>query len=403
MIENNIELLSISNCVNICNNEENEESSDVTLKPCNLGIISSFYNIDYHIIYFFNQYITLIKGLKKNKILEIICLANIFNNKIKIQNHDIYLCLKIARSCNIQISYAFLKLALNNKTVFKEDENGKVANLNDEMANLNDKIINLSSFIKNPSYFTANIKVLILLHAHMNRFPIPINYVNEMKHILLNGFKLVNSLIDVISSNNILNYCLFVMEMSQMLTQCFKSSDISNLYQIPYFNENLIKKAKELEITDIYELINSDDDIKDELLKGLSENEKSSIANFCNLFPILEVNYDIDLKKIYKINDLVELNINIDRDISDDGPIGYVHSNYLPFEKEESWWFVIGIKKLNLLLSIKKLSLLKQMNTVKVNFELPDKPGTYDIVMYLVSDSYIGCDQEYEFAMVVSE
>ncbi|SCM03506.1 pre-mRNA-splicing helicase BRR2, putative [Plasmodium chabaudi adami] len=400
LIENNIELLSIANCVTVSNEEGDEEgdgSSGVLLKPSNLGIISSFYNLDYHIIYFFNQYISSIKGLKKKKILEIICLANLFSDIIKIQSHDIFLCLKIAKSCNIQVTYEFLKLSLDSKSFFKEDDEEEHNEQNDN------QIINLTNFVTNPSYFTSNLKALILLHAHINRFSIPVNYIDETKNVLLKSLKLINSLIDVISSNNILNYCLFVMEMSQMITQCFKSTDESNLFQLPYFNEELVKKANQLEIFDIYDLINSEDDIKDDLLNGLSEKEKGSIANFCNSFPILEVNYDIDLEKEYKINEIAQLNVNVDRDISDDDPVGYAHSTYLPFEKEESWWFVIGIKKLNLLLSIKKVSLLKQENNVKINFELPDKPGKYDIVMYLVSDSYIGCDQEYEFTMVVDE
>jgi pre-mRNA-splicing helicase BRR2 len=38
---------------------------------------------------------------------------------------------------------------------------------------------------------------------------------------------------------------------------------------------------------------------------------------------------------------------------------------------------------------------------VKLEFSAPEDPGDYSLTLYLMSDSYLGCDQEYEVAMVV--
>ncbi|CRG94529.1 pre-mRNA-splicing helicase BRR2, putative [Plasmodium gallinaceum] len=394
LIENNMELLSFANCIHI-------EEQTMNIKPYNLGIISSFYNIDYHTIQFFNQYILSLKTLKKSKIFEIVCLSNIFNDILKINTYDIYLCLKIAKNCNIEVTYEFLKLSLNYENFLKnEDGNNKETDKSEE--NKKDHYINLLNFIAVPTYFTANLKALIILHAHINRYSIPVNYIEETKNILLKTFKLINSLIDVISSNNILNFCLFVMEVSQLLTQSLKSTEESNLYQLPYFDADLVKNAKDVGIMDVYDLINAEDDKRDILLKHLNDNQKSEIANVCNIFPIIEVQYEIDLNRSYKVNEIAQLNLSIERDLTDDA-INFAHSLFLPFEKEEMWWIVVGIKKMNLLLSIKKISLLKSINNIKINFELPDKPNLYDIVIYVINDSYIGCDQEYEFQINVEE
>ncbi|SPJ08848.1 pre-mRNA-splicing helicase BRR2, putative [Plasmodium sp. DRC-Itaito] len=395
IIENNMEILSFANCINI------EETMDI--KPCNLGIISSFYNLDYHIIHFFNQYILSLKTLKKSRIFEIICLSNIFNDILKIHNYDIYLCLKIAQACNIQVTYEFLKLSINNENTLKNEN--LEDNINKDMKSeeyKKDQYINLLQFMTVPIYFTSHLKAFILLQAHIHRYSLPVNYIQETKTVLLKAYKLINSLIDVISSNNILNFCLFVMEVSQMLTQSMKSTDQSNLYQLPHFDEKLIKKANDLEILDVYDLINAEDEPRDILLKHLNEKQRSEIANVCNIFPIIDVKYEIDLDKSYKVNEIAQLNLTIERDLTDDAVI-FAHSLYLPFEKEEMWWIVIGIKKMNLLLSIKKLSLLKSLNNIKINFELPDKPNTYDVVIYVINDCYVGCDQEYEFKISVEE
>ena len=38
---------------------------------------------------------------------------------------------------------------------------------------------------------------------------------------------------------------------------------------------------------------------------------------------------------------------------------------------------------------------------VKLEFNAPDLPGDYNLVLYLICDSYLGCDQEYQFSFSV--
>ena len=42
------------------------------------------------------------------------------------------------------------------------------------------------------------------------------------------------------------------------------------------------------------------------------------------------------------------------------------------------------------------------MTQVKLEFSAPEDPGDYRFVLYLMSDSYVGCDQEYEFNVAVT-
>ena len=51
-----------------------------------------------------------------------------------------------------------------------------------------------------------------------------------------------------------------------------------------------------------------------------------------------------------------------------------------------------------LLLLIALSSLIWQ---VKLEFPAPDVPGDYNFVLYVMCDSYVGCDQEYEFNLIV--
>ena len=52
--------------------------------------------------------------------------------------------------------------------------------------------------------------------------------------------------------------------------------------------------------------------------------------------------------------------------------------------------------------AIKRVSLGKKQK-VKLEFSAPEAVGQHDLTLYFMCDSYLGCDQEYEFALNVKE
>jgi len=68
-----------------------------------------------------------------------------------------------------------------------------------------------------------------------------------------------------------------------------------------------------------------------------------------------------------------------------------VHAPRFPKDKEEGWWLVVGDVAANSLLCIKRISLQLKAK-VKLEFTAPE-PGEYAYKLYLMSDSYLGCDQ----------
>lgn len=62
---------------------------------------------------------------------------------------------------------------------------------------------------------------------------------------------------------------------------------------------------------------------------------------------------------------------------------------------------VIGDPRSNSLLSIKRLT-LQQKAKVKLDFVAPS-PGHHEYTLYYMSDSYLGCDQEYKFSIHVND
>jgi len=62
----------------------------------------------------------------------------------------------------------------------------------------------------------------------------------------------------------------------------------------------------------------------------------------------------------------------------------------------------VGDAKNNSLLCIKRVVVDKE-KTVELEFNAPDEAGNYDLKMYLMCDSYAGCDQELELKIEVEE
>ena len=68
-------------------------------------------------------------------------------------------------------------------------------------------------------------------------------------------------------------------------------------------------------------------------------------------------------------------------------------------QKEEFWWVVIGDKKTNKLFTLKRISFAQQAKA-ELRFLAPDA-GTHELTIYLICDSYIGCDQVGKVYLIV--
>lgn len=69
-------------------------------------------------------------------------------------------------------------------------------------------------------------------------------------------------------------------------------------------------------------------------------------------------------------------------------------------KRDEGWWLVIGDQKTNSLISIKKVTLQLKAK-VKLDFIPPSTSSSSEqkYMLWFVSDSYTGCDQEYPFTI----
>jgi pre-mRNA-splicing helicase BRR2 len=245
-------------------------------------------------------------------------------------------------------------------------------------------------------------KVFILLQCHFSRVSLSIDLNIDLKYILELSVKLLQALIDVISSQGWLKPAIAAMELSQMIVQGMWDK-ASVLLQIPHMTEEIVQRCNSHSppVNTIFDIFEIEDEDRNHIL-GFTQEQLSNVAVFCNSYPNIEVTFDGNVQAEKGSTVAVTVLLQRDGDDEEEDTIPAVVCPRYPAEKLESYWLVIGDSSSNSLYCIKRVSFGKR-NKAKLQFIAPDDPGKYNLTLYLMSDSYLGCDQEFDVQLEVSD
>ena len=218
----------------------------------------------------------------------------------------------------------------------------------------------------------------------------------DTESVIVKAVRLTQACVDVLSSNGWLSPAIASMELSQMMTQAMWNKD-SYLKQLPHFSSETIQRCKDKEVESVFDIMELEDDVRDQLLE-MNNDQMADVARFCNRYPNIELEHKVMDKDRLAYGSPVNVEVLLEREDDVTGP---VVAPFFPNKREEGWWVVIGDPKANSLLSIKRLT-LQQKAKFMLDFIAP-KPGKYSYVLYFMSDSYLGCDQEYKFSVDVGD
>lgn len=138
----------------------------------------------------------------------------------------------------------------------------------------------------------------------------------------------------------------------------------------------------------------------------LSRSQLSQAANFTNSkYPNIELEFEVEDPEDISAGSPAHLNIKITRELDDEDENAdvdtTVHAPFYPVKKMENWWLVVGDESSKTLLAIKRVTIGKNLN-VKLEFT-PPTAGKQDLKLFLMSDSYVGVDQDPSFSITVAE
>ena len=336
------------------------DEDDGSVGPQNAAMIAAYYNISYTTMETFLLSLTQKKKLKA--ILEIVTSATEFES-IQMRRHEEGILRRIYENVPVKLA--------------------------------------------EPAYDSPHFKAFVLVQAHFSRMNLPIDLAKDQEVILTKILSLLSAIVDILSSEGHLN-AINAMEMSQMAVQAMWDRD-SPLKQIPNFTPEVVKVANKHDIKDIFdfmEKMNPEENpdyaslVKD---LGLSQAQLAQAANFTNTkYPDISLEFEVEDKESIRAGEPAYLKIHIEREVEEDEEFDpTVHAPFYPGKKSENWWLVVGEESSKTLLAIKRVTVGRELN-LRLEFTVPTA-GRHDLKLFLMSDSYVGVDQEPTFSVMVEE
>lgn len=181
----------------------------------------------------------------------------------------------------------------------------------------------------------------------------------------------------------------------------------SPLKQIPHVTNTIVEALQSEGVETVFDLIEMEDDGKRTHLLGLDSAKMGDVARFVNAYPNIDVSLHLVNGNQVEAGETVTVQIQLDRDQDDDETtttsVGPVSAPYYPLKKDEGWWLIVSDPHSKSLLAIKRVSFSTRKTTVKLDFSAPedDRIGSVKCQVLVMSDSYLGVDQEFDLELVV--
>ena len=333
------------------------DEDDDTVTPLNAAMIAAYYNISFITM---QTYLLSLTGRTKLKgILEIVTSATEFES-IQIRRHEDNILQRVYDRVPVKMAQ--------------------------------------------PSFESPHFKAFVLLQAHFSRMQLPVDLAKDQEIVLSKVLNLLNGCVDVLSSEGHLN-AMSAMEMSQMVVQAMWDRD-SPLKQIPHFTPEVIAAVNKSGINDIFEFMEAmSQKHSAALIKsiGLDNKQLAQAAAFTNnKYPSIDLEFELEEGEIMA-GAPAYLKVKIEREMDEDDeeePDITVHAPFYPVKKIENWWLVVGGAN-NSLLAIKKVTIGRKLE-LRLEYVVPT-PGKHDLTLYLMSDSYVGVDQDPSFTVEAVE
>lgn len=133
-------------------------------------------------------------------------------------------------------------------------------------------------------------------------------------------------------------------------------------------------------------------------LLQLPNSQLQDIIEFFKWYPSVDMAYEVLDGDVISAGDNVTVEVTLERDMMN-SEVGAVHAPRFRKPKVEGCWLVIGDNSTNQLLAIKRVTLQRRAR-VKLGFTAPAEAGSKACMIYLMSDSYLGCNQGYELPLL---
>ncbi|XP_034936753.1 activating signal cointegrator 1 complex subunit 3 [Chelonus insularis] len=270
------------------------------------------------------------------------------------------------------------------------------------------------------TYDSPNTKAFLLFQAHFSRMQLPsTDYITDLKSVLDQAIRILQAMIDIVAESGWLTSTLRLIQLMQMIIQA-RWIDESALTILPHINKEDLplfsKFPKPLPVFCAFSMKNWKQ-ILSTFTEHFTDDQIKDIHHAVMSLPIIYVRLklqssddDNEIKIINsssKQNDYIDVIANHEYtlliDLRRKNNIGNAKLiTKFHKSKDEGWFVVIGNAKNSEVLALKRIPIVhKNSKTHQLQFSVPELPGRTRLFLYLMSDCYIGLDQQYEIRLNV--
>lgn len=299
--------------------------------------------------------------------------------------------------------------------------------------NMNGELAKSCPIEVNPyTYDSSHTKAHLLLQAHMSRLPLPcVDYLTDTKSVLDQAIRILQAMLDICGCAGWLAAALQVQVLMQMVTQARWHTD-NSLLTLPHINSDSLYcfKHRGSSIQCLPELVHiiggKYEKLAEMLRQELEEIQIENVFKTLQQLPILNVN--ITVKGTWGSNEnefQAKVNIKVNEENRKDSDWIQVHADQeytlvvnlhrvnksrdfrvcapkFPKAKDEGWFVVLGEVESGELLALKRVPPVRGRSTQMLSFRTPDITGNAVLTLYVMSDSYLGLDQQYDIPLKIT-
>ncbi|XP_022081843.1 activating signal cointegrator 1 complex subunit 3-like [Acanthaster planci] len=290
------------------------------------------------------------------------------------------------------------------------------------------------------SFDSPHTKTHLLLQAHYERQPLPSSdYATDLKSVLDQSIRIMQAMIDVSADQGWLATALRIMNLVQMTLQGRWLHD-SALLTLPHVEHNILhcfkppsKGKRSAPIQSLPELLavcrGNRSILQKMLTPEVSDGHLEDIWNVLQRLPVIEpklsvrgwwadggeeedrllpttyitgVPKDSDYLPVHADQEYV-LQVDLRRLYRQRQHDTKCHAPRFPKSKHEGWFIVLGDLESKELLALKRIGYVSSRNVVQLAFYTPETVGRVIYALYIMSDCYLGMDQQYSVCLDVQE
>ncbi|XP_072018769.1 LOW QUALITY PROTEIN: activating signal cointegrator 1 complex subunit 3-like [Amphiura filiformis] len=285
-------------------------------------------------------------------------------------------------------------------------------------------------------------KTHLLLQAHFSRETLPCSdYFTDTKSVLDQSIRILQAMIDVSADQGWLVTALRSMQLVQMALQGRWIHD-SALLILPHVEHQHLqlfrpptrgrsKSAAPIQtLPELVDILGGKRHLLNKMVTPeLTDRQADEIWSVIQRLPVIEVSLSIRgwwadaseeedrplhstyIAGIPKDKDYVAvhadqeyvLQVKLNRLQRQHRPDTKAHAPRFPKSKSEGWWLVLGDVDNKELLALKRVGYVQGRNVVQLAFYTPETTGRVIYAVYMMSDCYMGMDQQYSICLDVQE